>query len=496
MSFSKRKQKYIFQFFRKKSNVPLDNNSDEEDTPSDVSESSTKSSTNNDSILKSSSISLSNDIGHFVGDIQIRIDDHTKFRLLNSWKPDPSYNFPYSIHIKNGIERKRYLRYNHFENYSWLVFSEKYAGLFCKFCVLSNKNGGKQKNVPLQKLVTKPLKEFAKLLGKNGCLETHNSNKYHKEASLCSSDFLKTYMEPSKNVANLVITERMRQCKENRERLKPIIQSIIFLGKQNIALRGHRENNNLTNTTSHSSTINQGNFLELLKFRISAGDQTLENHLKTTHSKATYLSHSIQEEIIQCCRYEIISFILKEVKNSRYFSIIFDETTDISNISQMSLSLRYIDSNHRVQEKFINFLDCHEYVYGQGKRRAIMSTNNIDHESDDNLCDFDPTKKLEPKLSGEILGDTVVSILKEMSIELNDCVGIGTDGCTVMTSTIHGAVQQIKKSANNAIHSPCSNHSLNLSISKSSNVQSVRNSMGIIQDIISFLINHQKEGLS
>lgn len=233
MSFSKRKQKSIFQFFRKKSNVPLDNNSDEEDTPSDVSESIEKtysaiqldeenstaknietvdSNTNNDSVLKSSSISLSNDIGHFVGDIQIRIHEHTKFRLLNSWKPDPSFNFPYSIHIKNGIERKRYLRYNHFENYSWLVFSEKHAGLFCKFCVLFlvHKNGGKQKNVPLQKLVTKPLKEFAKLLGKHGCLETHNSNKYHKEASLCSSDFLKSYMEPSNNVANLVITERMR----------------------------------------------------------------------------------------------------------------------------------------------------------------------------------------------------------------------------------------------------------------------------------------------
>lgn len=118
MSFSKRKQKSIFQFFRKKSNVPLDNNSDEEDTPIDVSESIEKtysaiqldeenttaknietvdSSTNNDSILKSSSISLSNDIGHFVGDIKIRIDDHTKFRLLNSWKPDPYITFHIQI---------------------------------------------------------------------------------------------------------------------------------------------------------------------------------------------------------------------------------------------------------------------------------------------------------------------------------------------------------------------------------------------------------------
>lgn len=73
----------------------------------------------------------------------------------------------------------------------------------------------------------------------------------------------------------------------------------------------------------------------------------------------------------------------------------------------MSLPFRYIDGNHRVEEKFNNFLDCHEYVYGQGKQRAIMSINNIDNESYDNLCNFDPTKKQEPKISGEILCDTV-----------------------------------------------------------------------------------------
>jgi len=27
-----------------------------------------------------------------------------------------------------------------------------------------------------------------------------------------------------------------------------------------------------------------------------------------------------------------------------------------------------------------------------------------------------------------------------MSIELNECVGIGTDDCTVMTSTMHGEI--------------------------------------------------------
>lgn len=40
---------------------------------------------------------------------------------------------------------------------------------------------------------------------------------------------------------NQVNNQRLQQIEENRARLKPIIESIIFLGRQNIALRGHRD---------------------------------------------------------------------------------------------------------------------------------------------------------------------------------------------------------------------------------------------------------------
>lgn len=55
-----------------------------------------------------------------------------------------------------------------------------------------------------------------------------------------------------------------------------------------------------------------------------------------------------------------------------------------------------------------------------------------------------------------------------------------------MISQLRGAVQQVQKHCINAVHSPCSNYALNLSISKSSDVQLVRNTMGIIKEIISF----------
>lgn len=65
-------------------------------------------------------------------------------------------------------------------------------------------------------------------------------------------------------------------------------------------------------------------------------------------------------------------------------------------------------------------------------------------------------------------------------------MGIGTDGCSVIVSLVGGAVQKIQLYAKNAIHCPCANHALNLSISKSSLVQSIKNSVGLMKEIIKF----------
>jgi len=240
------------------------------------------------------------------------------------------------------------------------------------------------------------------------------------------------------------------------------------LGRQNLAFRGHRDQGKL-NTNIDLLPTNEGNFRQLLKFKIASGDKILEKHLQTTSAKATYISHTTQEQLIECCKEEILSHILNNVKESCYYSVIFDETTDISHISQLSLSLRYVDKANNVHEQFIGFINCHDYVY--------------DKLTEDNV---------EPKLTGIVLGNAVVSIMKDMSLDLNNCVGIGTDGCSVMTSVTRGAVAEIQKTCPNAVYSPCSSHALNLSISKSSNVQLVRNTMGIIKEVLSFFNTSSK----
>jgi len=55
-----------------------------------------------------------------------------------------------------------------------------------------------------------------------------------------------------------------------------------------------------------------------------------------------------------------------------------------------------------------------------------------------------------------------------------------------MTSTLRDAIQCVQPYAPHAIYYLCSNYSLNLSISKSSSVQAIRNSVGLIKEVISF----------
>ena len=142
---------------------------------------------------------------------------------------------------------------------------------------------------------------------------------------------------------------------ENRERLRPIVDSIIFLARQNIPLRGHRDDGSLLDDTSNA-LVNEGNFRELLRFRIQAGDTILQKHLQNSNASATYISKTVQNELIDCCGQEILRSILDCVGESKF---LFDETTDISHTSQMSMSLRYVNKGGVVREGFVQFLDVH-----------------------------------------------------------------------------------------------------------------------------------------
>ncbi|CAH1973084.1 unnamed protein product [Acanthoscelides obtectus] len=93
---------------------------------------------------------------------------------------------------------------------------------------------------------------------------------------------------------------------------------------------------------------------------------------------------------------------------------------------------------------------------------------------------------MEPKLTGQILAQTVKHFIKTNNLDSKLCVSIGTDTCNLMLGEQKGAVMELQKCLPKALKSPCANHALNLSISKSSSVQAVRNTVGIMKEVIAF----------
>ena len=74
-----------------------------------------------------------------------------------------------------------------------------------------------------------------------------------------------------------------QQIKRNCEILESLFKTIIFCGKNNIALRGPQDDDPQNASPS-------GNFQALLAFRIDSSEKTLQHHLETVPTNATYIS--------------------------------------------------------------------------------------------------------------------------------------------------------------------------------------------------------------
>ncbi|KAK3909080.1 52 kDa repressor of the inhibitor of the protein kinase [Frankliniella fusca] len=298
-----------------------------------------------------------------------------------------------------------------------------------------------------------------------------------------------TNTSPAPANEEIVNQQRLAKLQENRERLTPIVRATLFLGRQGLAFRGHRDDGKLlSNSASGSSaTANEGNFREVLRLMVEAGDKKLEEHLKNAHSNATYISKTTQNELIEVIGEKILEKIMSRVREALFYSILFDETTDSSHKSRLSVILRYVTKDD-IYEDFISFVDAF------ADHEGALCDDEGTYQSDEDESEMDDAgaarseinKETEIRMTGKNIGQIVLRVLKTLGLSLDKCVGIGTDGCSVMTSEVRGAVLEIQKEAKNALQTPCFNHKLNLSISQSNKIVYIRNSVGTMKECVKF----------
>ena len=90
----------------------------------------------------------------------------------------------------------------------------------------------------------------------------------------------------------------------------------MLLGRLELAFRGHRDDSQFHPNVSEYSSGHVGNFVELLNYRVRGGDSVLENHLRTCSKKASYISKTSQNELINCCGNYIKDILVKEIKEN------------------------------------------------------------------------------------------------------------------------------------------------------------------------------------
>lgn len=296
------------------------------------------------------------------------LSQNEKADILNKiWKPDLNYNFPIKTSVVGKKQKivKLKFQFKWFLNFPWLAYSKSENGAYCKYCVAFVKNEAGVNNQKLGALVLKKYDNWRHALEDFKC---HSNLDYHKKCMLDADHFLNVLKNPTMSIDKIIDTEKSKQVLQNRKNIIPIIEAIILCGRQSLVLRGHRDSGKIEIDSSN----NEGNFREILRYR-AKGDIEMQAYLEGP-GKIKYFSHRSQNDMIDACNKVLLNKVVSKVNAAKCFSILADETADISGIEQVSLCVRYIELNTlTLTEEFLQFVPTSDMT-GKGIANLILES--------------------------------------------------------------------------------------------------------------------------
>lgn len=343
--------------------------------------------------------------------------------LLRPWVPNAAYDFKTDA---KALQRK----FNHgwLDIYApWLVYSKRLKGALCKYCVLFPPVPGSVQGA-LGSFMIRPFTNFKKM---------HEFSKKHSQTSLhiAAAAAAKAFIE-NVPVDVQLKTHHMKTMEDNRNIIKSIISCVLFCGTHDMPLRGRNSD--------------EGVLLDLINLRIASGDSKLKEHLQTGHRNAVYTSPQIQNEIVHIFGEIIKELIVNDIKTTNPYTVLADETADISGKEQLSIGLRFFDEQKEIiREEFVGFIEL-----------SAQNASNIAEEIDKFLVYHE--------------------LLKE------SCVGLGFDGCSAMAGKEGGVQAILRRKYTRAEYFHCSSHKLNLVVNDTNAVPEIRNAISTTKDVINF----------
>lgn len=134
--------------------------------------------------------------------------------------------------------------------------------------------------------------------------------------------------------------------------MRGVFDTVNYLARQTLPFRGHRDSGGIFSDQQG----NDGNFRNLIRL-LASRDELFQKALLTSPKNATYLSSTVQNEVIASMHKIALEKFLMKLKESEFFTILADESGD-SGKEQMSIAIRFIDNEEgKITKAFIMLLD-------------------------------------------------------------------------------------------------------------------------------------------
>ena len=305
--------------------------------------------------------------------------------------------------------------------FTWLEYDGEAAT--CSQCVAADKQG----------LLVGAKKRDAAFTTKGFNAWRHALERFRRhEASDVHQLAIQALSSASKPCATaaLSVVGKAREQSDARHALGRIFDAVAFCSKQGLALRRRDEE--------------CGNVIQYLQ-DIAKKDAPLKAWMsRRSAGMLHYTSPSAQAEIQRQLAMSVTRKVVGEVKSAKYFALILDETTDMTQREQMAICLRYVNDD----------LDVREVCIGLYEAESTTS---------------------------EALFNIVKDALTRAQLPMNSLRGQCYDGAANMSGEFTGVQARVKAVEARAVFIHCTAHRLNLVVKEA--LDGVREVRDVVQEV-------------
>lgn len=303
---------------------------------------------------------------------------------------------------KDQGKQKRQFNPKWFDQFRFLHYQEGNDTVICHTCTLAN-------NRNLLTIDTKKEKVFLETGFSNWKkaiekFRAHENSTTHKHA-------IEVLTNPSQIDELLSPKTVAVQKKENSRCLMKLLENIVFLGKQGMALRGDEDEKS-------------GPFYQLCLLR-AKDDPALSKWIERTYDR--HMSPAAQNDMLRLLALSVLRKVAADIRSSGCFSILADEASDVSNVEQLVICIRWVTKELAVEEDFIGL------------------------------------KPLEIA-NAESITSAIKDVILRLGLSMDDAKAQCYDGCSTMTGVRSGVATRIKQDNPECLLTHCYCHALNLAV--------------------------------